>query len=78
MKHEQQLASVRRWFSKNKDWIRLTALAHRLEVGHSTLARALTEDVEQQRNVSPEFLKQIVQTLTDCNFNSKVDYAKGN
>lgn len=78
MIHEQKLRNLRRWFAQNKDWIRVTALAKKMKVDNTVLGRALTEDVEQQRNVSPEFLEQITSTLTKCNFNPTQNYEKGN
>jgi hypothetical protein len=78
MIHEQKLRNVRRWFAQNKEWIRVTALAKKMKVDNTVLGRALSEDVEQQRNVSPEFLKQITDTLAACSFNPQVNYEKGN
>jgi histone H3/H4 len=79
MNHEQQLRNIRQWFSKHQDIIRVTAVARRMKLAApSTLARALTDNVEEQRNVSPEFLKQIIDTFSSFNFDPKKDYAKAN
>jgi hypothetical protein len=61
--HEEQLAKVRAWFASNSDWVRLTALAKRLKVPVSTLHRAVSSNPEQQRNVEPQFLNQILSLL---------------
>lgn len=76
MTHEQQLASVRRWFHENNDWIRLTALAKRVNLPQSTLFRALTENVNQQRNVDAELLATILKLLSATSFNPKTNYVK--
>jgi predicted transcriptional regulator len=68
IKHEQQLAKVRQWFAENRDWVRLTAVAKRMNVPHSTLYRATTQSLEQQRNVEPDFLKQIVHTIKSFSY----------
>jgi DNA-binding phage protein len=76
MIHDVRLRNLRAWFAKNKDWIRLTALAKRIQVNHATLYKALSDDAEIQRNVNPDLLEKIIQELLKCNFNPTENYGK--
>lgn len=74
--------NLRRWASLSKDMLKTKGFAARISkaarmpLSDSMLLRILTEDLEQQREPSPDILPFILQVAEEWNFKPESDYFK--